>query len=101
MDLRSADAQSTAEWHSENEATQTTSAALTACGDSDEAPVAGVRSSHTDTTHPYFVWNPEAARQEPVPEARQLNLSTSGEMTEYMERFRAFTVAETVRFHRV
>lgn len=97
--IGSADVQSTAEWHSENEAKQTASAALAACGDGEDAPVAGVRSSHEDSTHPYFVWNPEAAREEPVPEARQSNLTASGEMTEYMERFRAFTAAETVSIH--
>ena len=90
------DAPSPADWHSENEVAQATAAALAARGVIDEVTIAGVSTARVENTRPYFVWNPEAARQEPVPEGRQSNLSESREMTEYMERFRAFTAAETV-----
>lgn len=90
------DAPSPVDWHSENEIAQATAASLAARGDVEDAPIAGVSTSRVENTRPYFVWNPEVARQEHAPEARQSNLSASGDMTEYMQRFRAFTVTETV-----
>ena len=91
----SADAPSSAQWHSENEAAQATAAALAACGDSEDAPVAGVPTTSEENTHPYFVWNPAVIEEVPQHQAR-LSSSSSAEMTEYMERYRRFNADETV-----
>ena len=90
----SADAFSSSQWHSENEAAQATAAALAACGDGEDAPVAGVSTAREENTNPYFTWNPAVIEEMPQ---RTSRLSTSAEMTEYMERYRRFNADETVR----
>ena len=95
--LGSNDAPTSAEWHSENEAAQAETSALAATGEVEDVPVAGVSTAREDETHPYFVWNPKASQEErPVVERREPRSAESGEMSEYMERFHAFTAMETV-----
>jgi hypothetical protein len=97
--LGSPGAPSPAQWHSENESAQAASAALAACGDGEDLPVAGVSTSRGEGTHPYFVWTPAPAATEGVVERRPATAPApaSAEMTEYMQRYRAFTTGETVR----
>jgi hypothetical protein len=93
--LGSPGAPSPAQWHSENESAQAAPAALAACGDGEDLPVAGVSTSRGEGTHPYFVWTPAA--QEPAPPKAAFEASASMEMSEYMQRYRRFTAEETVR----
>jgi hypothetical protein len=91
--LGSPGAPSPAQWHSENESAQAATAALAACGDGEDLPVAGVSTSRGEGTHPYFVSAP-AAREAAV--QRRHPLSHSDEMSEYMARFRRYTAEESV-----
>ena len=56
--LGSNDAPTSAEWHSENEASQAETSALAATGEVEDAPVAGVRTRPKDQgMHTNFVWD--------------------------------------------
>ena len=94
--LGSTDAPVSAQWHSENESVQARTAALVACGDSEDLAIAGVSTARGEGTHPYFVWNPAAAAQEELVVDRRAKTASSTEMSEYMQRYRAFSATETV-----
>lgn len=89
----SADAPSTAQWHSENEVAQAASAALAACGDGEDAPVAGAPTQPKDQgLHTNFVWDGPYPNERPQPANEPVSNST-----EYRDNFMRYPTKEVVK----